>query len=129
MRIVSVVDDADQLRRANEVMADLRKEKVKFGGTKIENDDGDANMQYNLGVSYSQRYGGPQDYAEAARWYRKAAGQGHMGALYNLGMMLEDGSGMTQSYTDAARLYLEAAKQGAPTAQRNLARLYHGATA
>ena len=33
--------------------------------------------QYNLGVSYDHGVGVPQDYAEAVKWYRKAAKQGH----------------------------------------------------
>jgi TPR repeat protein len=36
--------------------------------------------QYGLGFSYAHGQGVPQDYAEAIRWYRKAAGQGHTDA-------------------------------------------------
>jgi len=32
--------------------------------------------QYNLGVMYYNGQGVPKDYAEAAKWYRKAAEQG-----------------------------------------------------
>ena len=34
---------------------------------------GDADAQYNLGASYYIGQGVPQDYAQAAAWYRKAA--------------------------------------------------------
>ncbi len=37
---------------------------------------GDADAQYNLVIMYSSGEGVPQDYAEAVRWYRKAAEQG-----------------------------------------------------
>ena len=38
--------------------------------------EGDARAQHNLGFMYSTGHGVQQDFAEAARWYRKAAEQG-----------------------------------------------------
>ena len=38
---------------------------------------GDANGQTSLGFMYDKGQGVPQDYAEAVRWYRKAAVQGY----------------------------------------------------
>jgi uncharacterized protein len=35
------------------------------------------NAQYNLGVMYAIGQGVPEDDAEAVKWYRKAAEQGH----------------------------------------------------
>jgi TPR repeat protein len=43
----------------------------------------------------------PQDYAEAARWYRKAADQGHAEAQFNLGVMYLDGQGVAQDYVQS----------------------------
>ena len=40
-------------------------------------EQGDAGAQNNLGFMYSEGKGVPQDYAEAARWYRMAAEQSH----------------------------------------------------
>jgi len=40
----------------------------------------------------------PQDYAEAVRWYRKAAEQGHTRAQTNLGLMYDSGQGVPQNY-------------------------------
>ena len=40
----------------------------------------------------------PQDYAEAIKWYRKAAEQGYASAQYNLGIMYDDGEGVPQDY-------------------------------
>ncbi len=37
---------------------------------------GGASAQYNLGILYDGGLGAPQDYAEAVKWYRKAAEQG-----------------------------------------------------
>jgi len=42
-----------------------------------------------------------QDYAEAARWYRKAADQGDAGAQFDLGLMYCRGQGVTQDYAEA----------------------------
>jgi TPR repeat protein len=38
-----------------------------------------------LGRAYFAGEGLPQDYSEAIRWWRKAAGQGNAGAQYMLG--------------------------------------------
>ena len=43
--------------------------------------------QYNLGVMYDQGDGVTEDHAEALRWYRLAAEQGHAEAQFNLGVM------------------------------------------
>ena len=38
-------------------------------------EQGDAVAQYNLGLMYKNGWGVTQDYAEAVKWYRKAAEQ------------------------------------------------------
>ena len=43
---------------------------------------------------YRQGHGVPQDYAQAAVWYRKAAEQGDAGAQFNLGTMCYSGRGV-----------------------------------
>ncbi|MDP7667987.1 MAG: tetratricopeptide repeat protein [Rhodospirillales bacterium] len=43
----------------------------------------------------------PQDYAEAAKWYRMAAEQGHAGAQFVLGSMYANGQGVPQDYVAA----------------------------
>jgi uncharacterized protein len=42
--------------------------------------------------------GVPQDYAEAAFWYRKAADQGYAWAQQNLGFEYGNGQGLPQDY-------------------------------
>jgi len=39
-----------------------------------------------------------QDYAEAVRWFRKAAEQGDAQAQFNLGLMYVNGKGVRQNY-------------------------------
>jgi TPR repeat protein len=50
---------------------------------------------------YGEGRGVPQDYAEAARWYRRAAEQGDPQAQYNLGLAYARGEGVTQNVVDA----------------------------
>ena len=45
---------------------------------------GDADAQYSLGLCYANGGGVPQDFEQAATWYRKAAAQGHSGIIHNL---------------------------------------------
>ena len=48
---------------------------------------GDPQAQYQLGRAFAQGEEVPQDKAEAVRWYRKAAEQGHLDAQNKLGVM------------------------------------------
>jgi hypothetical protein len=77
----------------------------------------DADAQYNLGELYKDGRGVPQDYAEAARWFRKAADQGNAEAQNNLGELSKDGRGVPQDYAEAARWFRKAADQGHADAQ------------
>ena len=61
------------------------------------------------------------DFKEAAKWYRKAAEQGHVSAQYNLGYMYHSGKGVTQDYGEAVKWYRKAAEQGEAEAQYSLA--------
>lgn len=54
----------------------------------------------------------PRDYAEAAKWYRKAAEQGHAGAQYNLGFMYGTGRGVPQNDVEAYVWWSLSAAQG-----------------
>lgn len=49
-----------------------------------EQGDADADAQTSLGIMYDNRDGVAEDNAEAVRWYRKAAGQGHVEAKKRL---------------------------------------------
>ena len=44
-------------------------------------EQGDATAQFDLGFMYENGKGVPQDYAEATKWYRKAAAQGNAEAI------------------------------------------------
>ena len=65
-----------------------------------------------------------QDYAEAAKWFRKAADQGHAKAQNNLGVRYAKGQGVRKSYKEAMKWYRKAAEQGHATSQYNLGNRY-----
>jgi TPR repeat protein len=86
--------------------------------------NGIADAQYNLGLMYDHGHGVPQNDAEAVKWYRSAADQGHITASYNLGVMYENGRGLPQDYVEARKWYRFAADRGDSSAQYNLGDLY-----
>src|SRR5437899_2633314 len=71
-------------------------------------DQGDAEAQKKLGAAYARGQGLPQDYKEAAKWYRQAADQGHAGAQTALGELFEAGQGVPRDETQAAKCYRQA---------------------
>ncbi len=70
--------------------------KTAFEKWKPLAEQGDANVQYNLGVMYDTGLGVAQDYKEAVKWYRLSAEQGNASAQFNLGVMYAAGLGVAQ---------------------------------
>ena len=66
----------------------------------------------------------PEDDAEAVRWYRMAAEQGHASAQLNLGYMYANGEGVLKDDAAAVRWFRMAAEQGHASAQYNLGYMY-----
>ncbi|MDC7287990.1 Hsp70 family protein [Blautia schinkii] len=64
------------------------------------------------------------DYRTAARYFLKAADQGHVIAQSNLAAMYAEGQGVSKNYEQAFAWCKRAAEQGLPMAQYNLARMY-----
>ncbi|NLE23913.1 MAG: sel1 repeat family protein [Clostridiaceae bacterium] len=62
---------------------------------------GDVSAQVSLAGRYAHGRGVPQNYKEAAKWYRMAAEQGHTEAQYYLGVMYYDGKGVKADYVEA----------------------------
>jgi hypothetical protein len=79
---------------------------------------------FSRGAMYAEGLGVPQDYAEAAKWYRMAADMGEAAAQLNLGVMYEHGQGVPQDYKEAEKWYRMAAVQGFMQAQFNLGLMY-----
>ena len=81
---------------------------------------GDAEAQYNLGVSYYGGKGVAKDYKEAVKWYRKA---GTSSTEYKLGLCYENGNGVTKDEKEAVKWYTKAAEQNYEDAKKALERM------
>jgi uncharacterized protein len=69
-------------------------------------DEGDHESQLKLGIVYRDGSDGPpQDYSEAALWFRRAAEQANPMAQYNLGLLYEGGRGVPQNLQHAHMWY------------------------
>jgi S1-C subfamily serine protease len=79
----------------------------------------------SLGVMYDTGDGVPKDDAEAVKWFRLAAEQGHAGAQANLGRMYRFGMGVPKDDAEAAKWYRLAADQGDAKAQCELGVMYN----
>ncbi len=89
-------------------------------------DEGDANAQFRMAVSYDLGRGVTQDHTAAVQWYRKAAEQGHVNAQHNLGSLYDEGLGVEPHYATAAALvwFRRAAAQGYAASQCSLGVMY-----
>jgi TPR repeat protein len=74
---------------------------------------------------YSLGKGIPQDYAEALKWYRKAAEHGDIAqAQLQLGLMYQGGLGVPQNDVEAVKWFRKAAEQNIVEAQLQLGLMY-----
>jgi TPR repeat protein len=86
---------------------------------------GDLRAMRALAEAYYLGRGGlAQDFAEAARWYRKLAARGEAGAQTTLGLMYARGWGVAPDLAEARRWWSLAAAQNDPGAQHNLGMVY-----
>ena len=95
-----------------------------FLALKADAEQGDALAQAILGFRYYCGECVAQDYAEAAKWFRKAAEQGESAAQSSLAFCYLDGEGVSKDDVEAAKWFRKAAEQGKATAQHNLAFMY-----
>ena len=102
-------------------------------------EQGDARAQFTVGEIYSagwvadlekglprsdERQGVPQDFTQAAAWYRKAADQGYAPVQSALASIFYVGKGVPQDFTQAAAWYRKLADQGQSSGQFNLGNMY-----
>jgi localization factor PodJL len=85
---------------------------------------GDPAAEYEIALRYSEGRGVPQNLAEAADWFDRAAKQGLAPAQFRLGGFYEKGFGVKKDLDAARRLYSAAAEVGNAKAMHNLAVLY-----
>jgi ribosomal protein S20 len=75
-------------------------------------ESGDVEAQCGLGEFYERgSLGLPQDYVQAAKWYLKAAEQGHSQAQLYLGVLMAQGQGVEQNLAEAYK-WVDLAKRG-----------------
>jgi len=86
---------------------------------------GDAEAQVELGRTYEDGKGVPQNDDLAINWFRKAAEQDNAKGQNSLGVMYALGRGVMRDRDEAVRWYRKAAKQGLPEAAYNLAIAYY----
>ncbi len=78
---------------------------------------GAPSAQAYLGFMYETGRGVPQNYTDAAMWYRRAAEQGDSLAQYSLGQLYDRGQGVPQDIVEASK-WLNLATAGAPRGAR-----------
>ena len=78
---------------------------------------GVAPAQTWLGFMFQTGRGVPQNYTEAAMWYRRAAEQGDSLAQYSLGLLYDKGQGVPRNIVEANK-WLNLSTAGAPRRAR-----------
>jgi TPR repeat protein len=81
---------------------------------------GDAQAQIKLADLYRTGKDVPQNFPEAAKWYRCAAEQGLPEGQFKLGELLFDGKGVAQDSGEASKWIEKAAAQGYQAAKDKL---------
>ena len=77
-----------------------------------------------LGDCHEDGVGVTQDYAEAMKWYRKAADLGDADAMINIGMLYSKGHGVTRDLEETIRWYRKAAELGNADGMSNIGWFY-----
>ncbi len=94
----------------------------------LAEEQGDPNVQYAVGLAHEHSPGLPANYAEAVRWFRRAAEQGHADAQFQLGLMYMRGQGAQLiGHAAAVDWMRKSAEQGNANGQNGLGFMYqHG---
>ncbi|MBD3379572.1 MAG: hypothetical protein GF408_03815 [Candidatus Omnitrophica bacterium] len=86
--------------------------------------DGDVDAMLSLGRKYYYGENTEKDYAEAFKWFTKAAREKSPVGRTWAGYLYEKGQGVEQDEAKGVSFYEKAARQDYPLAQRNLAVMY-----
>lgn len=85
---------------------------------------GNAVAQLYVANMYRRGWGVTRDYAEAARWYHRAAEQGEVSGMYNYAVHLREGLGVERDQVKATEWFLKGAERGHPASMLNLGLRY-----
>lgn len=91
-------------------------------------EEGNAEAQFALGLTFCTATGASKDFAQGAGWYRKAAEQDHAVAQFHLAMMLASGQGVVRDDQMAMIWTRRAAEGGDAGAQFDLGSRCHRAS-
>ena len=110
-----------QPRSASEVIAEMAAKVARYPAKPKEEWEGmSAEEMYQQGEKYYEE----EEYAEAVKWYRRAAEQGHAEAQWNLGLAYADGKGILKDDAEAVKWIHRAAEQEDIYAQTDLGWMY-----
>ena len=99
--------------------------KIKDIESKMPQNSMTPKQMYDFGVNYFYGTNGKaKDYAEAVKWFHKAAEQGNASAQCYLGFMYEKGYGVSKDYSEALKWFRKAVEQGNAQGQSNLGYMY-----
>ncbi len=110
--------ESDQIQARIDAVLRLRQARMEH--STLATADKNADFCFDMGNKRISGRQVPQDYAEAAKLYRKAAEQGHAMAQSQLGLMFASGQGVPQDFAEAARWCRPAAEAGVAEAQWQL---------
>ena len=86
-------------------------------------EQGHGDAQYLLGRMYHGALGVPQDYAEAALWYRRAAEQGNPDCQFLLGFLYSTGRGVPKDFVQAHFWFSVSAARGSDASRKSRERV------
>jgi TPR repeat protein len=118
---------AESKRVQEQNCQDIHQQNHNIRTGKKMTEQGDADVQFNLGLLYEKGLGAQQNYSEALKCYKNAAEQGHADGQNNLGCLYRDGLGVQKNHSEAVKWLRKAAEQGHAEGQNNLGYMYqHG---
>lgn len=91
---------------------------------KLLAENGDAEIQNELGVAYANGSLFSQNWEEALKWFEKAGTLGHAAAQFNAGYCYQSENGTAQNFERALEWYLKSAEQNYSSAQYHAGECY-----
>jgi TPR repeat protein len=111
-------------RPSAENAAAVKAPPIDVASVQSKAESGDAKAQVQFARLYAKGEGVTNSYAEAAKWFRRAADQGNSDGRLGLGELYEAGQGVPKDLDQAIKFYRQAAEQGNADGQYTLAFMY-----
>ncbi len=125
IRIPAYKGDADEQYNLGRLYCSIESYKLAFHWHRLAVMQGHVSAQVVLGMFYDRGAEGvEQDYAEAAKWFKRAAEQGDASGQYRFSRMLILGRGIKRNYKEGYKWCKLAAEQGVAFAQNFVGETY-----